>query len=390
VAAVSVLVIACPCAMGLATPTAVMVATGRAAELGILFRKGAALELLGRASVLYVDKTGTITEGRPAVTEVYVLWERPEDEVLRLVAAAEARSEHPIGRAIVAAAEARGISLPPAEAFHAEPGEGMEASVEGHRVQIGTVRWMEKIGVDFRPGRPFSEKLAAEAKTAVQAAIDGRLAAVLAVADPIRPGSKDAVAALKTLGVTPVMLTGDGQQTAWAVARAVGIDRDGVFPECLPLQKAEVVAECKEPGQTVAFAGDGINDAPALARADVGIAMGTGTDIAIEAGDVVLMRGDLGALVDAVRLSRRALATIRQNFFWAYAYNVALVPLAAGALYPRFGVMLSPVLAALAMSASSLFVLGNSLRLRQLGGGRAAYRLHDAVGRTGERRYRGP
>jgi P-type Cu+ transporter len=365
VAAVSVLVIACPCAMGLATPTAVMVATGRAAELGILFRRGTALEGLGRATVVLLDKTGTLTEGRPALTDIDVLaagGERAEAEVLRLVAAAETRSEHPIGKALVAAAEARGIALPAVERFQAEAGYGLTASVEGHLVQVGAPRWMVKSGIAVDAAQERMTRMAAEAKTPVLAAIDGKLAAVLAVADPVKVGSREAVAALRELGLMPVMVTGDGRHTAEAVARAVGIEQ--VLAERLPADKAAEIVALQREGKTVAFVGDGINDAVALAQADAGIAMGTGTDIAIEAGDVILMRGDLRVLVDAVALSRRALRIIRQNFFWAYAYNVALIPVAAGALYPVAGVMLSPVIAALAMSASSLFVLGNSLRLR--------------------------
>jgi Cu+-exporting ATPase len=362
VAAVSVLVIACPCAMGLATPTAVLVATGKAAEHGILFRKGTALEGLARATTVLLDKTGTLTEGRPRMTSIRVL-DGDETSVLRLVAAAETRSEHPVGQAIVSAAEARGSALPAVASFRAEAGFGIEASIEGHRVHVGAPRWMERSGVDVGPATEVVAGLSAEAETAVLAAIDGKLSAVFGVADPPRRESKEAVAALRAMGLTVVMVTGDGRATAEAVARAVGIDR--VLADQLPQGKAEEIARLQAEGQTVVFAGDGINDAPALARADVGIAMGTGTDIAIEAGDVILMRGDLSALVDVVALGRQALRVIRQNFFWAYAYNVALIPLAAGALYPVLGVMLSPVIAAFAMSASSLFVLGNSLRLRR-------------------------
>jgi Cu+-exporting ATPase len=361
VAAVSVLVIACPCAMGLATPTAIMVATGKAAELGVLFRKGTALEVLARADTLVLDKTGTLTEGHPVVTDVHAL-SGDEGEVLRLVAGAEARSEHPIGKAIVAAAEARGVTPPLAEGVRAEPGYGLEATIEGHRVQVGAPRWLERLGIDITAASAISTRMAHEAKTPVVAAVDGRVAAVLAVADPVKPSTPNALARLRALGLELVMVTGDARPTAEAVARELGIARFAA--ERLPREKAEEIQALQAAGHRVAFAGDGINDAPALARADAGVAMGTGTDIAIEAGDVVLMRGDLGALVDAVGLSRRALAVIRQNFFWAYAYNVALIPLAAGALYPLLGVMLSPVLAALAMSTSSLFVLGNSLRLR--------------------------
>ncbi|MFT3770211.1 MAG: heavy metal translocating P-type ATPase [Minicystis sp.] len=361
VAAVSVLVIACPCAMGLATPTAIMVATGKAAELGILFRKGTALEGLARATTVVLDKTGTLTEGRPAVAALHVI-AGDEREVLRLVAAAEARSEHPIGRAVVEAAEARGIAVPGAESVRAVAGFGLEAKVDGHLVQVGAERYLTRLGVDLAAHADRLADLAASAATPVLVAIDGRLAAILGVADPIKPSSGPAVAALRRRGLRVVMVTGDSRRTAEAVARAIGIDT--VLAEQLPQDKAEAVRASQAKGEVVAFAGDGINDAPALAQADAGVAMGTGTDIAIEAGDVILMRGDLGVLVGAVDLARRALATIRQNFFWAYAYNVALIPLAAGLLYPLSGVLLSPVLAALAMSTSSLFVLANSLRLR--------------------------
>lgn len=363
VAAVSVLVIACPCAMGLATPTAIMVATGKAAELGILFRKGTALEGLARAQTLMLDKTGTLTEGRPAVSTLTVV-SGDERAALRLVAAAEARSEHPIARAVVAAAAARDIDVPPATAARAEAGFGIEATVEGHKVEVGSARYLERVGVDVSAHAEIVQALSAEAATPVLAAIDGELALLIGVSDPVKASSREALSALRALGVRVAMVTGDGRKTAEAVARALGIETEDVYAERLPQEKADVLGALQGKGQVVAFAGDGINDAVALAQADVGVAMGTGTDIAIEAGDVILMRGDLRVLAHAITLSRRALSTIRQNFFWAYAYNVALIPLAAGAFYPIFGVMLSPVLAAVAMSSSSLFVLGNSLRLR--------------------------
>jgi P-type Cu+ transporter len=365
VAAVSVLVIACPCAMGLATPTAIMVATGKAAELGILFRKGTALEGLARVDTVLVDKTGTLTEGRPALAEVHVVaagGAREEEDVLRLIAAAETRSEHPIGRAIVAAAEARGLALPAVESFRAEAGFGLEARVDGHAVQLGAARLMERLGLDVSAEDARVARMTSDGKTPVYAAIDGALAAVLAVSDPLKATSREAVLAMRARGLRVVMVTGDGARTAHAIAREVGIDE--VCAERLPKGKAEEIERLQREGRRVAFVGDGINDAPALARADVGVAVGSGTDIAIEAGDIVLMRGDLRLLLDAAELAGRALRTIRQNFFWAYAYNVALVPLAAGVLYPVLRVMLSPVLAAVAMSTSSLFVLGNSLRLR--------------------------
>ncbi len=362
VASVSVLVIACPCAMGLATPTAIMVGTGKAAELGTLFREGTALEGLARVDTVMLDKTGTLTLGRPVLTDLLVL-DGDEGTVLRLAAAAEARSEHPIAAAVVAGARERGLDLPEPTSFRAEPGYGLEAQVEGRLVQVGADRYMARLGLDLAVYAGRAEAMADDAKTPVYVAIDGVLAAIIAVSDPLKEGSAEAVAALQHLGHRVAMVTGDNARTARAVARRAGID--DVEAEVLPADKAAAVARRQEAGQRVAFVGDGINDAPALARADVGIAIGTGTDIAIEAGDVILMRGDLGGLVDAVALARRTLATIRTNFFWAYAYNVALIPVAAGALYPWFGVLLNPMLAAAAMSVSSLFVVSNSLRLRK-------------------------
>lgn len=366
VAAVSVLVIACPCAMGLATPTAVMVGTGRGAELGILFRKGTALEGLAHVDTALLDKTGTLTEGRPALMDLEPL-KLPADEVLRLIASVEARSEHPISRAIVEAAKTRGVGLAEVTAFRSETGMGVEGEVEGRRVQIGAARYMARLGIEVEALEARANALASAARTPLYAAVDGELAALIAVADPIKAGSREAVDALKSLGIRPVMLTGDARHTAEAVARELGIDE--VVAECMPETKLERLKALQAEGRKVAFVGDGINDAPALAQADVGVAIGTGTDIAIEAGDLILMRGDLRTLVQAVELSRRTLRTIRQNFFWAYGYNVALIPLAAGVLYPVIGKLLSPVLAAVAMSASSLFVLGNSLRLRRFGRG---------------------
>ena len=359
VAAVSVLVIACPCAMGLATPTAILVATGKAAELGVLFRKGAALEGLAGADLVLIDKTGTLTEGRPALTDVMTFgFER--DDVLRLAAAAEERSEHPLARAVVAAA----AHLPPAraESVRADAGFGIEATVEGRAVRVGAERYMKRLGVDVSAHAPEAARLSAAARTPIFVAIDGKLAAILGVSDTLKPTSVEAVRALQGLGLEVGIVSGDARATVDPKAREIGVEL--AQAEQLPPHKAERIRALQASGRRVAFVGDGINDAPALARADVGVAIGTGTDIAIEAGDVVLMRGDLRAAVDAVALSRRAVRTIRQNFFWAYAYNVALVPLAAGALYPLSGTLLSPVLAAAAMSSSSLFVLANSLRLR--------------------------
>ena len=366
VASVSVLLIACPCAMGLATPTAIMVGTGKGAEMGVLFRKGTALEALARIDSVILDKTGTLTLGRPEMTDFlhYGSADAPDasSETLRLVAAAESKSEHPIAEAIVQAARDRGIEIPPVENFQAEPGFGIEATVDGHLVQIGADRYMTTLGVDLADTGERAKKLADEAKSPLYAAVDGKLAAMIAVADPLKEGSPQAVAALHGLGFEVAMLTGDNRRTADAIARLAGVDR--VMAEVLPDQKAREVKRLQAEGKKVAFVGDGINDAPALAQADVGIAIGTGTDIAIEAGDVILMSGDLRGIVNASSLSKRTLRTIWYNFFWAYAYNVTLIPVAAGAFYPLFGLLLNPMLAAAAMSISSLFVVTNSLRLR--------------------------
>ena len=362
VAAVSVLLIACPCAMGLATPTAIMVGTGRAAEMGTLFRQGTAIELLARIDTVVLDKTGTLTKGRPELTDLET-FELPDDKALALIAAAEASSEHPIAEAIVAEAQQRGLSLSKATNFGAMPGFGLEAEVEGHRIQVGADRYMRQLDIDIQPARDSVQRLAADGKTPILAAIDGRLKAVLAVADSLKDGSREAIRLLHEKGMQVVMLTGDHRDTAEAIANQVGIDQ--VRAEVLPDQKAAEVKRFQTEGRRVAFVGDGINDAPALAQADVGIAIGTGTDIAIEAGDVILMSGDLRGIVNAIDLARRTLRTIHGNFFWAYAYNVALIPLAAGLLYPLLGVLLNPMLAAGAMSLSSVFVVTNSLRLRR-------------------------
>jgi P-type Cu+ transporter len=366
VTAVSVLLIACPCAMGLATPTAIMVGTGKGAEMGVLFRKGTALETLAKVDTVVLDKTGTLTLGRPALTDFVRLGaarNMDDDALLAAVASAEAKSEHPIAEAIVNAASAKGLELPVLSGFRAEPGYGIEAKVCGRTLHVGADRFMKKLGVPIEGAAVQAEKLAEAAKTPLYAALDRELAAVIAVADPLKEGSREAVAALHGLGLEVAMLTGDNRRTAEAIALSAGIDR--VVAEVLPDQKAREVARLQGEGRKVAFVGDGINDAPALAQADVGIAIGTGTDIAVEAGDVILVSGDLRGIVNAVALSRRTLRTIWGNFFWAYAYNVSLIPLAAGALYPLLGILLNPMLAAAAMSISSTFVVTNSLRLRR-------------------------
>ncbi len=360
--AVAVLIIACPCAMGLATPTSIMVGTGRGAELGILFRKGEALQRLQDAAVVAVDKTGTLTEGHPALTDLQVTDGFDRRRVLGQVAAVEDKSEHPIGRAIVAAARAEGLPLPPVTSFESITGFGVSARVDGARVDIGADRYMRRLGVDVTSFAATAERLAGQGRSPLYAAIDGRLAAVLAVADPIKATTPAAIAALHDLGLTIAMVTGDDRRTADAIARELGIDH--VVAEVLPDGKVDAVQSLKAAHGVLAFVGDGINDAPALAAADIGIAVGTGTDVAIEAADVVLMSGSLGGVATAIALSRATMGNIRQNLFWAFAYNTALIPVAAGALYPAWGVLLSPMFAAGAMAMSSVFVLGNALRLR--------------------------
>ncbi|MEW2912338.1 heavy metal translocating P-type ATPase [Leisingera sp. JC11] len=361
VAGVSVLIIACPCAMGLATPTSIMVGIGRAAQMGVLFRKGDALQRLQEVEVVALDKTGTLTEGSPALTELICADGFTREEVLRLVGAAEAQSEHPIARAITAAA---GKGLPKAEAFEAIPGYGLRAEVEGRVVLAGAARLMAREGIALGALEAEGARLAERGETPLYAAVDGRLAAVIAVADPIKPGTPAAIKAFHEQGLKVAMITGDAAATAQAIARRLGID--AVKAECLPADKVKALQELQAEHGTLAFVGDGINDAPALAAADAGIAIGTGTDVAIEAADVVLVSGDLRGVVNALTVSRATMRNIRQNLGWAFGYNVLLIPVAAGLLYPFGGPLLSPALAAGAMALSSVFVLSNALRLRRL------------------------
>jgi Cu+-exporting ATPase len=356
VATLSVLLIACPCALGLATPTAIAVATGRAAQMGLIFRKGTALEALARADTAVLDKTGTLTLGRPSLAEVLPFGPSRE-EALALAAALERGSEHPIAKAILEAAE--DLPLPEAQGVRALPGEGVEGVVEGRRLHLGGPALMERLGVSLpEAARALPEK----GHTPLYLVEEGHLLAAFAVFDPPKPEAKEAVAALKALGLRVILLTGDHPVPAQRVAEALGIAevQAGVRPE----GKVEAVRRLQAKGRKVVFVGDGINDAAALAQADVGIALGSGTDIALEAGDVVLLKPDLRGVPEAILLARRTLRTIHLNFFWAYAYNVLLIPVAAGALYPFTGLLLNPMLAALAMSLSSLFVVTNSLRLR--------------------------
>ncbi|WP_085025667.1 heavy metal translocating P-type ATPase [Ensifer aridi] len=362
--AVAVLIIACPCAMGLATPTSIMVGTGRAAELGILFRKGEALQSLREADVVALDKTGTLTKGRPELTDVIVSDGFDANEVLSFIASLEALSEHPIAESIMSAARSRGVAVVPATDFEATPGFGVRGIVYGLEVLVGADRALKKHGIDVSAFAEEAERLGDGGKSPLYAAIDGRLAAIIAVSDPIKETTPQAVKALHDLGLKVAMITGDNRRTAEAIARELGIDE--VVAEVLPDGKVEAVSKLRHGDRRVAFIGDGINDAPALTEADVGIAVGTGTDIAIESADVVLMSGDLNGVPKAIALSKATIRNIKENLFWAFAYNVSLVPVAAGVLYPLNGTLLSPILAAAAMAMSSVFVLGNALRLRSI------------------------
>lgn len=361
---VAVLIIACPCAMGLATPTSIMVATGRGAEIGVLFRQGDALQSLQAVKVVAVDKTGTLTVGHPVLTDFVPAAGFDRASLLPLVAAVEARSEHPVARAVVKAAEAEGLSLPAVSAFESVTGMGVHAMVEGRRVDIGADRYMASIGVSVAGFAGQAQRLAGEGKTPLYAAIDQQPAAIIAVADRLRDSSQAAIRGLHALGLKVVMISGDNRHAAEAIGRQVGIDE--VIAEVLPAGKVEAIKRLKQAHGALAYAGDGINDAPALAEADVGLAIGSGTDVAIEAADVVLMSGGLQGVVNAISLSRATVRNIRQNLFWAFAYNAALIPLAAGAFYPLTGLLLSPMFAAAAMAMSSVFVLSNALRLRRL------------------------
>ncbi|QKG72834.1 copper-translocating P-type ATPase [Erythrobacter mangrovi] len=361
--AVAVLIIACPCAMGLATPTSIMVGTGRAAELGILFRKGEALQSLRSVEVVALDKTGTLTMGRPHLTDFRTAPGFDSDETLALVAAVETQSEHPIAEAIVAAARERELASHTIREFQATPGYGVSAKIDQRSVMVGADRYMERLGIDLAVFGAEAQRLGAEGKSPLYAAIDGQLAAIIAVADPIRETSPAAIEALHELGLMVAMITGDNRATAEAVARQLGIDE--VIAEVLPEGKVDALKRLREGGRMAAFVGDGINDAPALAEADVGLAIGTGTDVAIETADVVLMSGDLRGVVNAIALSQATIRNIKENLFWAFAYNAALVPVAAGVLYPAGGILLTPVFAAGAMALSSVFVLSNALRLKR-------------------------
>jgi Cu+-exporting ATPase len=363
VAAVAVVIIACPCALGLATPMSIMVGVGRGAALGVLIKNAEALERFEKVDTLVVDKTGTLTEGHPAVTAIVPAAGLDEAGVLRLAASVESLSEHPLARAIVAAARARKLDIPPASDFDSPTGKGALATVEGQRVALGNARFLGELGIDAGSLEAQADTLRADGATAIFVGLDHAVAGVIAIADPVKPSTPEALAALRAEGIRVVMLTGDNRVTAEAVARRLGISE--VEADVLPDGKSAVIARLRREGRIVAMAGDGVNDAPALAAADIGIAMGTGTDVAIESAGVTLLKGDLMGIVRARRLSRATMRNIRQNLFFAFIYNAAGIPIAAGALYPFTGWLLSPVIAAAAMALSSVSVVTNALRLNR-------------------------
>jgi Cu+-exporting ATPase len=364
IAAVSVLIIACPCALGLATPMSIMVGVGRGAQSGVLIKNAEALERFEKIDTLVVDKTGTLTEGKPSVTAIRARDGYREDDILQLAAGLERASEHPLARAIVEAATAKGLTLAEVADFDSPVGKGVSGTLAGRKVVIGNRHMMSESGVDISALEADAESLRGEGATAIFVAVDRRAVGILAIADPVKASTPEALRALQAIGVRVVMLTGDNKTTALAVARRLGIAE--VEAEILPEDKGKIVEKMRREGRIVAMAGDGVNDAPALAAADVGIAMGTGTDVAIESAGVTLLKGDLRGIVRARKLSQATMNNIRQNLFFAFIYNAAGVPIAAGALYPFFGVMLSPIIAAAAMALSSVSVVGNSLRLRRV------------------------
>ncbi len=360
---VAVLIIACPCALGLATPTSILVGTGIGAEQGVLIRSGEALETAHRLTAIVLDKTGTLTEGKPRVTDVVPFGAFAEAELLRLAASVEKGSEHPLGEAIVRKAEEEGIDLPKAEGFRATPGHGVEAQVDGRGVLLGTEKFLRDRGIDPGTLKSEAERLAEEGKTPMYLAVGGKAAGIVAVADTLKPHAREAVDALHAQRLEVMMITGDNRRTAAAIGRQLGIDR--VLAEVLPEQKAAEVRKLQAEGKRVGMVGDGINDAPALVQADVGIAIGTGTDVAMESADITLMSGDLRGVVTSITLSRATIRNIRQNLFWAFGYNVLGIPIAAGVLYPFLGILLSPIIASLAMAFSSVSVVTNALRLKR-------------------------
>ena len=362
IVAVSVLIIACPCALGLATPMSIMVGVGRGASLGVLIKNAEALEVMEKVDTLVVDKTGTLTEGKPSVTAIVPAAGHDENELLRLAAGVERASEHPLGVAVVNAAEAAGLNVPDVTDFDSPTGKGVIGTVEDRRVRVGSAGFLSEHRIEVEPLTIEADRLRAEGATVVFVGVDTQVAGILAIADPVKETTPEALKGLRAHGIDVVMLTGDNRVTAEAVARRLGIER--VEAEVLPDDKSNVVKRLREAGNVVAFAGDGVNDAPALAAADVGLAMGTGTDVAIESAGVTLLKGDLNGIVRARSLSQATMSNIRQNLVFAFVYNSAGIPIAAGVLYPAFGWLLSPMIAAAAMALSSVSVIGNALRLR--------------------------
>jgi Cu+-exporting ATPase len=360
-----VLIIACPCALGLATPMSIMVGTGRGARAGVLVKNAEALQGFDQVDTLLIDKTGTLTEGKPKLVGIQTTGAMPENELLRLIASVEARSEHPLAHAIVTAARERGIALAEPDDFAVQVGAGISARVNGHTVVIGNAAQMQSVGVDPQPLFDASEARRREGAGVMLVAVDGRLGGFIAVADPVRANARDSITALRKQGLRIIMLTGDNPTTAQIVAEAVG-GLDEVHAELKPEDKARIVGELKAKGAKVAMAGDGINDAPALAAADVGLAMGTGTDVAIESAGVTLTKGDLAAVVRARKLAKATMANIRQNLFFSFVFNGIGVPVAAGVLYPVSGILMSPMFAGAAMALSSLTVVTNALRLNRV------------------------
>jgi Cu+-exporting ATPase len=363
VAAVSVLIIACPCALGLATPMSIMVGTGHGAKHGVLVKKAEALEILEKVNTIVVDKTGTLTEGKPRLQKVVVLSDTDETEILRLAASLERSSEHPLADAIVKGAEERKIDFAKVENFESITGKGVRGTIDGRNVLLGNTKLIEDNGIDISQSKEADE-LRTEGQTVMFVAVDGKLAGLLGVADTIKESAKEAVEQLHRQNIEVVMMTGDNAKTAEAVAKKLGIDK--IFADVLPEQKAEKVKELQALGRIVAMAGDGVNDAPALAQAEVGIAMGTGTDVAMESANITLLKGDLRGIIRAKKLSQATMTNIRQNLFFAFIYNIVGVPIAAGVLYPVFGLLLSPIIASAAMTFSSVSVIANALRLRNL------------------------
>ena len=362
--AVSVLIIACPCALGLATPMSIMVGVGRGATEGVLIKNAEALEILEKVDTLVIDKTGTLTEGKPQLSEVVTVAGTDRKEILRLAASIERASEHPLAAAIVGAAEKEGVRLANTEEFRSLTGRGVIGKVDGRSIALGNLALLQELAIDPAPLLARAEELRRDGHTVMFVAIDGRVAGLVAVSDPIKQSTQEAIEILHREGIRIVMLTGDSRTTAEAVARRLGIDR--VEAEVLPEQKVEVIKRLQSEGRIVAMAGDGVNDAPALAQAQVGIAMGTGTDVAIESAHITLVKGDLRGIAKARRLSRATMRNIRQNLFFAFVYNVMGVPIAAGVLYPFFGILLSPIIASAAMTFSSVSVIANALRLRTI------------------------